>query len=568
MSKHRPDQPVNRRSFLKGLGVAGMAGTAATLAPSRTTLAGQEAAGRTPNRRKTRTTAATPPLNVLVFTKLAFGHRPGDLEAFNSLGGQDSVRLSTWLEQQLTPDFNNDPLLQPKLAAAGFESLGKSLTQLWADHRLNPNNLGWSYRLLPFTETRNATFLRAVYSQWQLFEVMVDFWHNHFNVRASDGNIAPVFVHYDRDVIRANAFGNFRTLLEAVATSPAMLYYLDNYLNSDGGPNENYARELFELQALGAENYLGAGLLQSEVPGYPTAPVGYVDNDVYEAARAFTGWRVRDDSYRQEIGNTGEFFFYTDWHDRFQKKVLGWELLPDPAAMEHGRAVLDALAQHPGTGRYVCRKLCRRLISDNPPDSLVEEAAAVFTANWQAADQIKKVLRIIIYSTAFSETWGEKMKRPFEFAASALRATAANFNDFEQIRWYYESTGQRLFEWAPPTGYPDTREYWQSTVGMLQRWRLAIRLVDEWDDDDNNLYIDLPAQTPPNLLTANQMVDFWSQRILGRALENSDARGELVDFVADGRNPDSEIPASDDLLPDRIRTLVISLLNAPDFQWR
>ena len=178
------------------------------------------------------------------------------------------------------------------------------------------------------------------------------------------------------------------------------------------------------------------------------------------------------------------------------------------------------------------------------------------------------MIRAILLSDAFQSTWGEKIKRPFEFTVGMFRATQGSYTSYDDLSWRYEQTGHSLYEWAAPTGYPDEKEVWSSTVPMLQRWRLSTWLIDSWQDENDNYYIDLISQTPGHLQTANELVDFWVNRILGRPLEDSNIRTELVEFVADGRNPDSPIPASDELLVDRIRSLVISIINSPDFQWR
>ncbi len=324
-----------------------------------------------------------PPLAVIALNRTAFGPRPGslDVNTFNAMPGATSAdKLVNFVEWQLNPLAIADDDCNARLAAADLPTLNKSLTQLWADHRLAQN----ADRTQPARDVAAATFIRAAYSQRQLLEVLVDFWHNHFNVYAWDYAYASAtWAHYDRAVIRANALGNFRQMLEAVATSPAMLFYLDNYINTSGGPNENWARELFELHGLGAENYLGVAE-QNTVPGYPDAPAGFVDADVYEATRCFTGWRVNDGQWPLTT-NTGEFLYSDTWHDRFQKTVLGRFMAANRGPMADGREVLDLLATHPGTARFICRKLCRRLISDNPPQSIVDAAASQFSANYQCA---------------------------------------------------------------------------------------------------------------------------------------------------------------------------------------
>jgi len=330
--------------------------------------------GRSPTARPVGT-PPLPPLSQVALNRLAFGPRPGDAAAFEALGGSDTQRLQAYVDQQLNPALIDDSACEARLAAQGFTTLAKSLAQLWADHVVN-NESDWNYRMLPLTETIRATFIRAVYSQRQLVEVLADFWHNHFNVYGWHYYVGPVFVHYDRDVIRAHMLGNFRQMLEAAAKSTAMLFYLDQFISQAGGFNENYARELLELHTLGAENYLGV----RDPFGVPTdpdgRPVGYVDNDVYEAARALTGWRVDYSSWEPGVGESGTFLYYQPWHDRANKFFLRQYLPADQPEMQDGYDVLDALAAHPGTARFIARKLCRRLLRDDPPQALVEAAAA------------------------------------------------------------------------------------------------------------------------------------------------------------------------------------------------
>ena len=503
-----------------------------------------------------------PSLGVIVLNRLAFGPRPGDLAAFNALGVNDDARLQAWVDQQLNPNALDDSVCNARIAAAGLTTLNKSLAQLWADHVVNNTTGGWSVRIQPFTETRTATLLRAVYSRRQLKEVLVDFWHNHFNVYADDGNVAPGFVYFDRDVIRAHALGNFRQMLEAVATSPAMLYYLDNYINQAAGPNENYARELMELHTLGAENYLGV-MRQADVPrDANNIPIAYVDDDVLEATRCFTGWRVADGDWPVSQ-DTGEFLYYDAWHDKFQKTVLGNYIPANQAAMADGRAVLDAVAYHPGTARFVARKLCRRLIGDDPPQAIVDAAAAVFAAQKNAPDQLKQVVRAIVLSTEFKTTWAEKVKRPFEWIAAFLRAANADFSFSNDFHWNFEALGQPLFEHRPPDGYPDIKEKWIGTSTILQTWRLINFSIEGWIDGTT---IDTVSQMPATIRTPNAIVDYWLDRVLGRALHPIENRVPLVEFIAQGRNPDFDLRP--DQIAERLPRMVAMIFMLPDFGWR
>ena len=555
--------PLPRREFLAGTVAAAALPLAARIERSlspKPPFQPMRRPGKTPVRQEA--AEPRPDLSVIALNRMAFGPRPGDLEAFQGLGATPQARLRAYVDQQLHPQDIDDGELDARIAAQGYVTLNKSLQQLWADHMLNDEE-DYEVHILPAWETTAVTWQRALYSRRQLLETLTDFWHNHFNVYAWQWEIAPVFVHYDRDVIRAHALGNFREMLEAVATSPAMLYYLDNFINSRAGPNENYARELLELHTLGAENYLGVRD-QRSVPGFDEGlPVGYVDEDIYEATRCFTGWRVNDSDWEEGVGNDGTFLYYDEWHDRFQKTFLGHHFPSDQAPMKDGRDVLDLLAAHPGTGRFIARKLCRRFIADHPPEDLVQEAAALFTAQKDAPDQIAQVLRLILLSDAFQQTWGQKVKRPFEFVVSALRALDADMTEMsDDFFWFYWQLGQPLFSRTTPDGYPDIQEDWLTTHGVLQRWRFIGGVLNDWVE---GVTIDLLAQTPASLRTPTALADFWIQRLLGRAIPE-DQRQVIVDFMAQGRNPRFDLPT--DQIEDRLASMVQLILMSPAFQWR
>jgi uncharacterized protein (DUF1800 family) len=513
---------------------------------------------------------ALPPVEIIALNRLAFGPRPGDLDAFRQLpGATDRERLAAYVDQQLNPQSIDDSACGARLDGAGFVTLGKSMAQLWSEHVVNPpEDHPGDWKNLPLRETIDATFIRAVYSRRQLQEVLVDFWHNHFNVFRDTDGVQPGFAHYDRDVIRANALGNFRKMLEDVGTSPAMLFYLDNNSNQVAGPNENYARELFELHTLGAENYLGVQDPRT-VKGFDDHnSVGYVDNDVYEAARAFTGWRVDTGSSRDDsIHNSGTFIYYKQWHDRFNKQVLGRYLPHDQGDMEDGRQVLDILANHPGTAAHISLKLARRLITDQPPPDVVSKAAEVFRAQVNAPDQLAQVVRSIVLSDAFRQRWGEKIKRPFEVAVGMMRALNVDVSRLpNRFHTLYDAMGQPLFGHPAPNGYGDVHQNWSGTTSMLYRWKLATALAaNELHDNDLAMPVDLLAQTPSGARTANGAVDYWTDRLLGRPLSTAD-RGEIVRAVAQADSPDA--PLGDEAFAKRLPQLVELLLMSPDFQWR
>ena len=518
-------------------------------------------------------TAVTPSIGFIALNKMAFGPKPGvfDIDTFNSFGANDTDRLNGFIDWQLDgatgvgTDFTN------RYNAAAFVTINKTRPQLWQEH-LDADGVDWTWRTLALREIERLMFMRAIYSQRQLDEVLADFWHNHFNVQGwSMSQVSGMFAYYDREVIRANMYGNFREMLETVAKSTEMLYYLDNYTNSRSGPNENFARELFELHTMGAENYLGV-MQQGDVPDDGNGfPVGYVDADVYEATRCFTGWTVANSS-SSPGGDTGEFLYRDDWHDRFQKTVLGHFIPADQAIMKDGHDVLDFLAEHPGTARYVCRKLCRRFIADDPPDSIVNSAAAIFHAQWQAPDQLKQVTEHILRSTEFQTTWGEKVKRPFEVVASAMRATHGSYafdmneSDTGSFMWYYDMMGQPPFNWPPPNGYPDTKEAWQSTTPMLFRWRMVNWLVDDRDTNDN-YHLDILGQTPAPVRSATALADFWIDRIYGYAIPASE-RQIIIDFMRQEEDANTDLDFSDGNVQSRVRSMVALIINSPQFQLR
>jgi len=306
--------------------------------------------------------------------------------------------------------------------------------------------------------------LRSVYSQRQLYEIMVDFWSNHFNVFSAKGADRWLTTAYDRDTIRPHALGRFKDLLLATAQSPAMLFYLDNWLsaspnavvarlapnNPRRGLNENYARELMELHTLGVEG-------------------GYTQKDVQEVARCFTGWTIR------QPRSEGTFHFEPRIHDTGEKLVLG-NRIPPGGGMEDGLRVIDLLSRHASTARFVSLKLARRFVADDPPPSLVNKAAEAFS---NSAGDIPTVLRTLFDSPEFFSpaAYQGKVKKPLEFVASALRTTGADVQLSHQLLRYLGRMGEPLFLAQPPTGYPDVGAAWTSPDMLLTRMNFATDLI-------------------------------------------------------------------------------------------
>jgi hypothetical protein len=304
-------------------------------------------------------------------------------------------------------------------------------------------------------ELATQKLVRALASERQLHEVLSDFWYNHFNVFAEKDKARWYVTAYERDVIRKYAFGRFRDLLGATARHPAMLVYLDNFRSvADGAPgkgkarglNENYARELLELHTLGVEG-------------------GYTQADVREVARAFTGWTIN-----QPDGEAA-FVFRPRQHDTGPKTVLGTTLYAGGEA--DGERVLDLLAAHPSTARFIATKLARRFVADTPPPALVDRLAETFQ---KTGGELSAVYAELFRSPEFwaDEARGAKTKTPFEFAASSLRALGANYDGGPALPRRLEQLGEPLYRCQPPTGFSDTAEAWVNAGSLINRLNFGL----------------------------------------------------------------------------------------------
>jgi hypothetical protein len=529
-----------------------------------------------------------------VLERATYGARPQDIAAFLALGESNDDRLSAWLDQQLDWSALNDTDLESRLEAMGFTTLDKSIAQLWSDH-VQGSMTDWPERYFPVGETDAARWLRAVYSNRQVYEMMVEFWHDHFNVAGWDFGIAPVFVQHDRDAIRPQALGNFRQMLESVATSTAMLYYLDNLSNRSGGYNENWARELLELHTLGVDVYY-PGAAHGNVPiGEDGLAVGYSDADVYDVARCFTGWTVRNGHWQfpdTPEYNTGEFFYYANWHEGGSKFVLGNWL--QPSGQQQARDVMDLLARHSATAQHLATKLCRRFIADEPPQSLIDSTAAVWQTHWQAPDQIARVMRHILSSDEFKSGQGGKVRRPFELIANAIRKMDPDFAPRHFSDWTpygeffnrFQQAGHGSFRWPAPDGYPDTQSRWTSASVMGQSWRLLSRLPGLRQAADGPFVLkvqDITLAAFPNSddRTSVNLVDFWLSRLVNGEVHDS-RRQVYIDFLRQNAQPEEALDlttglpdgqwSSGDLkrhyTPARLRAMVSLMLTAPEFYQR
>ena len=367
---------------------------------------------------------------------------------------------------------------------------------------------------------------RAVYSKRQLHECMVEFWTDHFNIDILDSIDRYLKPVDDREVIRRHALTSFPQLLNASARSAAMLWYLDNYANIAGRAQENFSRELMELHTLGVDG-------------------GYTQQDVEEVARCLTGWTFT--SAASESG-LGRFVFHEPFHDFGAKTVLG-QFMPAGGGISDGQTVLDMLAYHPSTARFIARKLCKRFLSYDPPDDIVETVKATYLAT---GGDIKEMLRVIFRADVMQYMAAPKYKRPFHLIASTYRALDAQVSDPGTNSWKALSAmGHTPFVWPTPDGYPDELDVWATS--QLPRWSFAT-----WVADDQ-----LPLTADFDALLQSEGGDVPGEqaaaidRILTGGTMPSEQRAMLQAFY------DDQIPTSSTALADTFG-LAVSM---PASQW-
>ena len=440
-----------------------------------------------------------------VLNRLTFGPRPGDVEAVRKMG------LKKWIDQQLHPErIAENPELAERLRP--LKSLPMSPAEVATNYpprvvvqpqRLrvqqkandqgkggDPSQQAMRQQVLGTldpVERRNlvadrtpqqvltydlneAKLYRAIYSNRQLEEQMADFWFNHFNVYMDKGADRILTTSYERDAIRPYVFGKFRDLLEATAESPAMLFYLDNWQSVSSEPgqrdinrraklkakqsrglNENYARELMELHTLGVDG-------------------GYTQQDVVGVARCFTGWTIA------QPNRGGEFIYNDRVHDKGEKIVLGVKI-PAGGGMEDGEKVLDILARHPSTARFISTGLAKKFVADDPPPALIDRMAKTFH---DTDGDIRAVMTTMLDSKEFfSEgAFRAKVKTPLELIVSAVRATDAQVDFAIPLATQIAQLGEPLYRKIEPTGYSSANAEWVNSAALLARMNFALALAD------------------------------------------------------------------------------------------
>ncbi len=483
---------LGRREFIQG---SSLLATLAALSCSRSSGGGATLVDKSAD-----------PLVLRGLHRFGFGHRPGDVDRVSAQG------ILEHLEEQLHPEAIDDSRTEQLVAALSTYSLPL------AELRKQP------YTLVQY-ELGLATFLRAQLSSRQLHEAMVEFWSDHFYVTVTKNP----FINYlkvvdDRDVIRPRALGRFKDLVKAVVKSTAMLSFLDNIQNEKGNPNENYARELMELHTLGVT-------------------AGYSQVDVEELARALTGWGMHLDGER-----IGEFRYDDSLHDYGEKRVFGLDL-PGSDGEDEVSRLIDHLCEQPATAHFLATKLSRRFVADDPPAGLVAEVGRTYLAT---GGNVKSMLRAIFRSREFAAA-PKKLKRPFKYAVSVLRALGCDEQVTEAALQALPGLGQPLYFWPMPNGYPDVAEAW--LPGLLNRWNFCLELLDGGHERVNDAVRALLGGSR----SRGAALDALSSGILGTSLERG-VRNALFDHVGAGG-------FDDPLTEERWREVAALLLSHPDFQW-
>lgn len=408
-----------------------------------------------------------------VLSRLTWGIAPGDYERVAAMGKTPEEAVQRFIDLHLGERHADET----KEAKEQIEFLGALLDPIGELYDYHPRQLNY--------ELTRASLLRAVHSPNQLYEVMVGFWSDHFNIDSSKADCRWLKAWDDREVIRKHALGKFSDLVAASAKSPAMLFYLDGRENRrrkpEEKPNENYARELLELHTLGVKG-------------------GYTQMDVLEAARCLTGWTVvgRD----SKTWGIGRVLFKKSDHDDGAKVVLG-QKIPEGGGEKDFDLLLEIVTQHPSTAKFIATKLCRRFIQDEPPDSAVEAVAAAFT---KSNGDIRETLKALFATEDFLVARRTKFKRPFHFLVSTLRATGLPHECGRELQRTLRRMGQMPFDYPTPEGYADKADDWMST--LLARWDFSLRLARE--------QLGVPTWKQETLVKAAGEADGLARHLLGR----------------------------------------------------
>jgi uncharacterized protein (DUF1800 family) len=550
--------------------------------------------------------------------RLAYGPAPGDVERIRQMG------LEKWIAEQLDYEAMDDSALKQRLSGFGTlqmssakllekypppaqvakqegitpEQYRDEMLQKMQKQRQEMRQEGVDPAVIQLEtlpgpqriqmELDIATLDRAIFDKRQLYEVMANFWFNHFNVNANKGADRWLLTPYVQNTIRPHAMGKFEDLLLATAKSPAMLFYLDNWLSADPvafqqmqaeiaqrrrrfqglfmsanppgegqlpqpnhspnaaavkappkkqerGLNENYGREIMELHTLGVDG-------------------GYTQQDVIGVAKCLTGWTIR--APRRQA----QFFFDDRLHDPSVKYVLGQRI--DYGGMKDGEAVIHMLATSPATAHHISFQLAEHFVSDNPPPALVERMAKTFLSS---GGDIRAVLKTMIYSPEFwsRQAYQAKVKTPFEFAVSAARALGAEVTVPVQLAQWVGRMGEPMYQCEPPTGYADTAAVWVNAGSLLNRLNFSLALATnhvQGVSDDLTARFGEDATANPHLALNRALTDFLDGQV------SDGTRATLEKQLSDPQIREARL---DDPVKHVNEGLIAGLvLGAPEFQRR
>jgi uncharacterized protein (DUF1800 family) len=472
--------------------------------------------------------------------RAAWGPTPAAVAQVHTLGA------AQWLDQQLAPNSIDDSACLAAVSTK-FPLLTLSPLHLRKTLVAEGQDYGWA----AMQQVQMAALLRQTTSKRQLFEVMVDFWHDHLHVSFMNGNLWTTAHDYDRTVIRPNALGTFQDLLLASAQHPAMMYSLNNNVSTGDNPNENYGRELLELQTVGVGG-------------------GYTETDMHQSALALTGFSVLDDG-------SDEFEYRPGYRYVGPLKVMGWSN-PNPqedGGLAVGQSYLRYLANHPATARHVCTKLAVRFVSDTPSSALIDSLVAAWQANGTA---IVPVLRVLFSSNEFWTSPGAKLRRPQEHVVSMLRVLGyaptadAEYGDWWNINWWLGQAGQFPMCWPEPNGYPDVASAWLSAGSSLAAWNLAVALVDGWWANGSNGVTMTPSSWQGFIgskqpTTGGELVDRLSLALIGQLLP---AASRVAALSVGGMTPSTVLTAANLWLIDpwNLQRVASTVLSSPVWRLR
>jgi uncharacterized protein (DUF1800 family) len=442
------------------------------------------------------------PLNRLV-RRATMGITPAELNRAKAMGYQG------WLNYQLNYTRIDD------------SAVGAYVAQKWPYLAMGSDALSQLDQGQTRTQLQEAWVYRAAFSQRQLYERMVEFWSDHFNIDIDKATYYKL--PDDRDVIRKYALGKFPDLLKASAHSPAMLYYLDQSASRSAAPNQNYAREIMELHTLGVDG-------------------GYTQTDVAELSRVLTGWSISGTP-----GQRGTFLYNPALHDNGNKTVLGVNIAGQTGAagQSEGEQVLDILANHPSTARFIATKMLKWLLDPNPSETQIATIAGVYRAT---KGDIKAMVRAIL-NDGWLPIAPLKFKRPFHYLVSSLRATApTTVASMATMNGQMTTMGQTPFGWDTPDGYPDRIAYWAGNV--LTRWNFAVTLSTQ-----NNAASIVVPTTAYLAGTPDNAIDLIDQGFFGGEMDPTE-RLALLNYLKAGTFNDT-----------RVRETISLALSANGFQW-